>query len=186
MTRSMPCFALFPTRLGDCAIAWRDDIVVATRLPAASPAETRRQMLASAASAENAPPPKIQRVIAAMSALLDGERRDLGFVACDFSGVDPLARDVYAATRAIPAGETRTYGDIAAQLGNRQLAQYVGRALGRNPFPIIVPCHRVVGADGRLVGFSADGGVRTKQRMLVIEGAWRDETPDLFGDQPNP
>ncbi|MGL6290888.1 MAG: methylated-DNA--[protein]-cysteine S-methyltransferase [Silanimonas sp.] len=177
----MTSFALFPTPLGDCAIAWRDDTVVATRLPGASAVETRRQVVAVTAGTESAPPPPIQRVIDAMTALLAGERPDLSFVACDFSGIDPLAREVYAATRAIPAGETRTYGDIATQLGNRQLAQYVGRTLGRNPYPIIVPCHRVVGANGRLVGFSADGGVRTQQRMLVIEGAWREETPALFG-----
>ena len=84
----------------------------------------------------------------AITALLEGERTDLTFIACDFSNVDPFAAEVYTITRAIPAGETRTYGAIALQIGDAQLARDVGQALGRNPFPIIVPCHRVIGANG--------------------------------------
>lgn len=182
MTRYM----LFRTALGDCAIAWRGERVVATRLPGASVAETARGIVALTGASEGAPPPAIQHAITAMTALLDGERVDLSTIDCDLDSIDALARDVYAAMRAIPIGQTRTYGDIAAQLGNPQLARHVGRTLGRNPLPIIVPCHRVVGANGRLVGFSADGGIRTKQRMLVIEGAWREGTPDLFGDLLEP
>ena len=87
---------------------------------------------------------------------------------------------MYAVTRAIPAGKTLTYGDIASQLGNKQFAQNVGRAMGRNPIPIIVPCHRGVGANGKLTGFSAYGGVDTKLKMLAIEGARFNEAPDLF------
>ena len=129
-------------------------------------------------------PPAIRSAIASITALLEGERTDLGFIACDFSGMDPFAAKVYAATRAIPAGRTLTYGDIALQIGDKQLAQAVGKALGRNPFPIVVPCHRVIGADGRLIGFSAPGGVETKLRMLAIEGARIGEAPGLFGDLP--
>ncbi|NNL84351.1 MAG: MGMT family protein, partial [Myxococcales bacterium] len=120
------------------------------------------------------------RAIASMTALLEGAKADLTDIACDFSSADPFAARVYAATRAIPAGETRTYGAIALQLGDKQLSQQVGRALGRNPFPIIVPCHRVVGASGKLTGFSAYGGVETKRRMLTIEGAQIVETQGLL------
>ena len=119
-----------------------------------------------------------------MTALLEGEGTDLTTIACDFGGIDPFAAQVYGATRVIPAGETSTYGVIASQLGDKQLAQKVGQALGRNPLPIIVPCHRVIGANGSLVGFSADGGVEMKLRMLAIEGAQLGDPPTLFDDLP--
>jgi methylated-DNA-[protein]-cysteine S-methyltransferase len=164
-------FALFPTPLGDCGIAWRDEMVVATRLPEESSADTGGRLAARTGATKGEPPRAIRRAIASMAALLEGERTDLTFIVCDFSRIDPFATKVYAATRAIPAGETLTYGAIALQIGDKQLAQKVGQALGRNPFPIIVPCHRVIGANGRLTGFSANGGVKTKLRMLEIEGA---------------
>ena len=179
-------FSLFPTPLGDCGMAWRGDTVVATRLPGAHSADTGNRLAARTGATKGEPPPAIRHAIAAITALLEGERTDLTFIACDFSNVDPFAAEVYTITRAIPAGETRTYGAIALQIGDAQLARDVGQALGRNPFPIIVPCHRVIGANGRLVGFSADGGVDTKLRMLAIEGARIDDAPSLFDDLPLP
>jgi methylated-DNA-[protein]-cysteine S-methyltransferase len=180
----MALYSLFPTALGDCGIAWRGDAVVATRLPGRSPAETARGLAARTGGTQGAPPPAIQRAIVAITALLDGGKTDLTFIDCDLSGIEPFERQVYAATRAIPAGETRTYGAIAAQIGAPQSARRVGQALGRNPFPIIVPCHRVMGANAKLTGFSAPGGVETKLKMLAIEGARIGQTPDLFGDLP--
>jgi methylated-DNA-[protein]-cysteine S-methyltransferase len=180
----MALFSLFPTAIGACGIAWSGDTVIAANLPEASEARTAARLAGRTAATEGAPPPVIRRAIAAMTALLDGEGTDLGFIACDLSGVDAFARQVYVATRAIPPGETRTYGAIATQLGDRLLARKVGQALGRNPFPIIVPCHRVMGADGRLTGFSATGGVETKLRMLAIERARVGAAPGLFGDLP--
>lgn len=177
-------FFLFPTPLGDCGIAWRGDAVAATRLSDKSPVDTAARLAARTGAAEGDPPPAIRRAIDAITALLEGERTDLAFIACDFSGIEPFAAKVYAAARKIPAGETRTYGGIAAELCDKQLAQQVGQALGRNPFPIIVPCHRVLGANRRLTGFSANGGVETKLRMLAIEGARIGEAPGLFGDLP--
>lgn len=177
-------FALFPTPLGACAIAWRGDLVVATHLPGRNAAETRERIAVRAGATQGAPPPAIARAIAAIVELLEGGRTDLGFVACDFGGVETFEAKVYAAARAIPAGQTATYGAIATQLGDKSLAQSVGRALGRNPFPIVVPCHRVLGANGKLVGFSANGGVATKLKMLAIEGAQLGEAPSLFGDLP--
>jgi len=181
----MAHFSLFDTALGACGMAWRGETVVATHLPEANDAATAARLAARTSGvAETNPPPAIRRAMSAIAALLDGERTDLAFIACDFSRVDPFAARVYAATRAIPPGETLTYGAIAVQLGDRLLAQKVGQALGRNPFPIIVPCHRVMGANGRLTGFSANGGVETKLKMLAIEGARIGEAPGLFDDLP--
>ncbi len=177
-------FALFPTAIGGCGIAWCGELVVATFLPEKTSEETAARLTSRAGSIKGAPPPFIQGAVEAITVLLEGDRTDLSFIACDFTDVDPFAARVYAATRAIPAGETRTYGDIASQLGNKQFAQKVGQALGRNPFPIIVPCHRVVGADGRLTGFSAPGGTDTKLRLLQIEGASIGEASGLFGHLP--
>jgi methylated-DNA-[protein]-cysteine S-methyltransferase len=181
---SVSHFSLFPTSLGDCAIAWCGDAVVATSLPRKNGAETSDRLAARTGATPGAPPPAISRAIAAITALLAGEKTDLAFIECDFGGIDPFAARVYAVTRAIPAGETLTYGAIAVRLGDKRLAQNVGQALGRNPFPIVVPCHRVIGANDKLTGFSADGGVATKLRMLAIEGARIGEAPGLFGDLP--
>jgi methylated-DNA-[protein]-cysteine S-methyltransferase len=178
-------FSLFPTALGACGIAWFGDTVLATHLPERSEAATAARFTARMRSAvEDKPPPPIQRVITSIAALLDGEQIDLSFVACEFGRVDAFAAKVYEITRTIPPGETRTYGEIALLLGDKLLAQNVGRALGRNHLPIIVPCHRVIGANGRLTGFSAAGGVETKLRMLAIEGARVGTSPGLFGDLP--
>jgi methylated-DNA-[protein]-cysteine S-methyltransferase len=177
-------FSLFPTPLGDCGIAWCGETVIATRLPDRSPAATAARLTRRTGALEGAPPPAIQIAIASITALLEGARTDLNFISCDFGGVDAFSAGVYAATRSIPAGETRTYGAIAAALGDSRLARDVGRALGRNPFPIIVPCHRVMGANDKLTGFSAPGGITTKLRMLAIEGAQIGAAPGLFGDLP--
>jgi methylated-DNA-[protein]-cysteine S-methyltransferase len=177
-------FALFPTPLGACGIGWSGDVVAATHLPERSDAATATRLAARTGAVEATPPAAIQAAISAMTRLLEGEKTDMGFIVCDLRRIDVFARRVYGATRAIPPGRTLTYGAIALQLGDRLLAQRVGQALGRNPFPIIVPCHRVMGANGRLTGFSANGGVETKLRMLAIEGAPIGEGPGLFGDLP--
>ncbi len=180
--KPMVHFSLFSTPLGNCGIAWCGDVVVATHLPEKTSAATAARLAARAGASEGKPPPGIQRAIESIIALLEGARTDLGYIVCDFSRIEAFAARVYTATRAIPAGETLTYGAIALQLGDKQLAQNVGRALGRNPLPIIVPCHRVIGANGKLTGFSAYGGVETKLRILTIEGARIGETPGLFDD----
>jgi methylated-DNA-[protein]-cysteine S-methyltransferase len=176
---------LFATAIGHCGVAWRGKVVSATHLPEASDTETIRRLAARAGDPpQTDPPDAIRRAISAMASLLSGERTDLSFIACDFNAVEQLAARIYDVARTIPPGETLTYGAIAERLGDRLLAQAVGRALGRNPFPIIVPCHRVMGAAGKLTGFSAKGGVATKLRMLAIEGATIGEAPGLFGDLP--
>ncbi|HYD73122.1 MAG TPA: MGMT family protein, partial [Candidatus Binatia bacterium] len=112
-------------------------------------------------------------------ALLAGEKKSLRAIQLDMSRVPAFNARVYETARAIPPGKTRTYGEIARALGDASAARAVGQALGRNPFAIVVPCHRVVGANDKLVGFSANGGIATKLRMLQIEG-WRAEEQSLF------
>jgi methylated-DNA-[protein]-cysteine S-methyltransferase len=116
-------------------------------------------------------PDSVDEAIAGIAALLGGERRDLRSVVLDERALDEFQRRVYAVTRRIGPGETTSYGEIARALGEPQEARAVGAALGRNPFPVLVPCHRVLSAGGALHGFSAPGGLRTKRRMLEIEGA---------------
>ena len=177
-------FSLFSTPLGECGIAWRGDAVVATHLPESTAAETAARLTARTNAIQGTPPPAVERAVRSITALLEGAKTDLTFITCDFLRTDSFALKVYDLTRTIPPGETLTYGAIAARLGGMQLARRVGQALGRNPIPIIVPCHRVVGAGGRLTGFSAPGGIETKLRMLAIEGASIGEPPTLFGDLP--
>jgi len=112
--------------------------------------------------------------------LLDGKPNDLRDVVLDLDGVPEFHRGVYDIARNIPPGKTMTYGDIAKRLGGVELSRDVGQALGRNPCPIVVPCHRVLAAGGKPGGFSANGGVVTKLKMLAIEGAYVNHTPSLF------
>lgn len=177
-------YSLFPTPLGYCGIAWSGDTVIATRLPAVRPARTAASLVARTGAARCESQSTVRRAIQGITALLCGEKVDLTFICCEFAEIDSFETKVYLAVRAIPAGETRTYGAVAAQLGDRRLARRVGTALGRNPLPIIVPCHRVVGANHKLTGFSADGRVETKLRMLAIEGAQIGAAPGLFGELP--
>jgi methylated-DNA-[protein]-cysteine S-methyltransferase len=124
-------------------------------------------------------PARVQTAIDGIAALLGGEARDLADVEIDMDGVPEFHQRVYEVARTIAPGKTSTYGEIAVRLGSPGAARAVGQALGRNPFAIIVPCHRVVGADNKLVGFSANGGIKTKLKMLKIEG-WRENEPSLF------
>ena len=180
----MKRYSLFSTPVGDCGIAWIGDLVVATHLPERTSSQTADRLAARTGATKGRPTTAIRRAVRSITSLLEGERTDLGFIACDFSAIDPFAAKVFAETRAIPAGETLNYGQIASRLGDRRLARRVGGALGRNPFPIIVPCHRVIGANGRLTGFSAHGGVATKLTLLSIEGAFSSEPQGLFGRLP--
>ena len=163
-------FTLFDTAIGRCGIAWSDRGLVGVQLPEGGDTETRERMLRRfPAAAETSPPPKVQRAIDGIIALLLGEPSDLSAIELDMEDVAPFHRRVYEVARAIPPGKTLAYGDVAARAGVPGAARAVGQALGRNPFPIIVPCHRVVAAGGKIGGFSAHGGTATKRRMLAIE-----------------
>ncbi|MES6438298.1 MGMT family protein, partial [Cutibacterium acnes] len=130
--------------------------------------------------AEAAPPAEVQHAIDGMIELLAGKPNDLADIVLDLDGVPEFNRGVYDIARRIPPGKTMTYGDIAKQLGGVELSRDVGQALGRNPCPIVVPCHRVLAAGNKPGGFSANGGVVTKLKMLQIEGAVVNHTPSLF------
>jgi methylated-DNA-[protein]-cysteine S-methyltransferase len=129
---------------------------------------------------EAAPTPQLEHVIERIRGLLSGGRDDLADIALDLTEIPPFHRRVYELARAIRPGSTRSYGEIATALGEPHAARAVGQALGANPFPIIVPCHRVLAAGAKAGGFSAPGGTRTKLRLLEIEGAPLGGTPGLF------
>ena len=174
-------YTLFETAIGPCGIAWGPRGITGVQLPGSSPETTRMRLLRRCPGAEEgAAPPEIQQVIGRITALLRGERIDLSDVPVDLGRVPEFERRVYAIARAIPPGSTMTYGEIARRLGDPLLARDVGQAMGHNPFPIIVPCHRVLAAGGKPGGFSAPGGVDTKLRMLQIEGAAPGGQPSLF------
>ena len=176
-------YALFDTSIGRCGIAWGGRGVVAVRLPEADDAGTRRRVLLRAPDAREAPPAAVWDAIDGIVALLRGEPSDLSAVPLDMTGVPPFHRRVYEVARTIRAGATLTYGDVAARLGAPGSARAVGQALGRNPFPIVVPCHRVLAAGGRVGGFSASGGAAVKLRLLLIEGT-AFAGPTLFDGDP--
>lgn len=155
----------FPTAIGRCGIAWSDAGVTRVALPG------MRALTGRPALGEPDAPEPVRDAIAAIVALLDGEPTDLRWVVLDESGIDPFRRGVYAATREIGPGSTASYGDIARAIGKPDAPRAVGHALGENPFPIVVPCHRVLSSAGALHGFSAPGGIVTKRRMLEIERA---------------
>jgi methylated-DNA-[protein]-cysteine S-methyltransferase len=165
-------FTLFDTPIGTCSLVWKGETVVGLRLPEASPAKIRARIERRWPGAEEqAPPPAIQQVIDRVLALLAGERVDLGDVPLDFGESPEFHQRAYAIARSIPPGQTMTYGEIAKRLGAPQESREVGQAMGKNPIAIIMPCHRVLGADGKMGGFSATGGVAIKRRILEIEGA---------------
>jgi O-6-methylguanine DNA methyltransferase len=174
-------FALFDTAIGKCGIAWNDRGVAGIQLPEAGEAETRARMLNRfPAAGEAEPPPAMRRALESIAALLQGEPSDLSSITLDMDGVPPFHRRVYEVARAIPPGKTLAYGDIAARLGTRGAARAVGQALGQNPFPVVVPCHRVLAAGGKVGGFSAHGGLSTKLHMLAIERVQLNGAPVPF------
>jgi methylated-DNA-[protein]-cysteine S-methyltransferase len=165
-------FALFETSIGSCGITWSERGIRGLQLPETDPLATRRTLTSRFPGAvEAVPPPNVQRGIDAIVLLMRGDRADLNFVQLDLDGVPAFHQRVYDVARTIPAGATLTYGDIAKRLGDAGSARAVGQALGRNPIPVIVPCHRVTAAGGRTGGFSAPGGAATKLKLLAIEGA---------------
>jgi methylated-DNA-[protein]-cysteine S-methyltransferase len=174
-------FALFETPIGLCGLAWGDQGLIGVQLPEAAPGAAWARLRRRYPDAvEGPPPPAVQRAIERINDLLAGGRDDLTDVILDLATVAPFNRRVYEVARAIPPGETSTYGQIAKAVGEPGAARAVGRAMGDNPWPIIVPCHRVLGADGKSGGFSAPGGVETKARMLTIERAKTNDVPTLF------
>jgi len=164
-------YTLFDTAIGRCGLVWGSRGVLCVQLPEASVRETRARITSRFANAaEEQPPRAIRRAIEGIVAVLRGDARRLEDVELDMQDVPAFYRRVYEETRKIPPGETLAYGQIAVRVGAPGAARAVGQALGKNPFAIVVPCHRVLAASGKLCGFSANGGVATKERLLRIEG----------------
>jgi methylated-DNA-[protein]-cysteine S-methyltransferase len=179
-------FFLFDTPLGRCALVWRGDAVAGAALPEADDSAMRRSLARRFPNAvETEPPPFVRALADRIGRHFSGERQDFSEFLLDLRASSAFERAVYEAALAIPCGETRTYGNLARTIGEPGAAQAVGLALGRNPVPILVPCHRVLAGGGGTGGFSAPGGVSTKFRILEAEGArLPGEEPGLFAALP--
>jgi methylated-DNA-[protein]-cysteine S-methyltransferase len=178
-------YALFDTAIGRCALVWRGGLVVGAALPEESDEAMRSRLdRRFPGTPEAEPPPVIAAAMGKVAASLGGGGTDLSDIELDLDGAPAFDRGVWDAARRIPRGEVRSYGDLAREIGAPGAAQAVGLALGRNPVPIIVPCHRILAAGGRSGGFSAPGGIATKFRILDIEGARRPGEPELFETLP--
>jgi methylated-DNA-[protein]-cysteine S-methyltransferase len=164
---------LFPTAFGPRGLAWNDTGLTRFQLPEATPELTERSLVGETGSTPAATPPAwAQDIIARVRQHFEGALQDFSDVAIDWSRVSEFQQDVYRAALAIKPGRTQSYGGISQLLGlGPEGARAVGVALATNPWPLIVPCHRIVSASGKMTGFSAPGGVRTKTRLLVLEGA---------------
>ena len=174
-------FTLFDTPIGVCGIEWGPRGINGLQLPMGSDEKTRARIRRRRSdTSEAAPTEEVRSAIDRIVKLLAGEPDDLRDIALDLEGVPEFNRGVYDIARSIPPGQTMTYGDIAKRLGGLELSRDVGQALGHNPCPIVVPCHRVLAAGQKPGGFSARGGVSTKLKMLAIEGAPVNHTPSLF------
>ncbi|MEZ5701692.1 MAG: methylated-DNA--[protein]-cysteine S-methyltransferase [Burkholderiaceae bacterium] len=164
-------------------VAWGPAGITAVQLPEPTPEGTRQRLLrhlpGALPSAE--PPPEVRSAMTELQAVLRGERpADLRHLPLDMSRLTPFLQRVYERARAIPPGEVLTYGELAAEMGDKHLARAIGQAMGANPFAPVVPCHRVLAAGGQAGGFSASGGAITKWRLLEIEGYRPGGEPSLF------
>ena len=172
MSQLQQQYRVFETAGGFCAIAWNGNGITRFQLPAHTAEATERSIRRRAPeAAPGTPPPHVARVIAAAQRYFAGEQVDFSDVALDLGGQDEFFQRIYAALRRVGWGQTTTYGTLAKELGaGPQGAQDVGYAMGQNPVPLIIPCHRVLAAGGKVGGFSAPGGSATKIRMRELEG----------------
>ncbi len=165
-------YTIFDTMIGRCGIAWGQGGIVGVQLPEAREIETRRRLYQFYPDSREARPPlNVEVAIEGIVALLRGQPGDLSDVTLDWTGIHAFNQRVYQLTQAIPRGETRTYGEIAAGLGVSGAVHSVAQALAKNPFVIIVPCHRVLEAGSYADRMSPHGGSISKRRLLSIEGA---------------
>lgn len=181
--------ALFSTAFGECGLAWTSRGLVLVQLPEQTPAATLARMLQgiarrsfavgetatspprAAMADEGAPPDWARDAMSRLERHLAGEDEDLSVIPLDMARVPPFFRRVYEEARAVPRGLVRSYAEIAAAAGSPAATRAVGQAMAKNPWPVVVPCHRVVGSAGKPGGFSAPGGLDTKARLLALEGA---------------
>ncbi len=172
MEQTAQHYAIFEVAGGFCGIAWNDAGVTRMRLPAQSAAETERSLRRRLPNAEpRTPTPEVAEAIAAVKRYFAGEKMDFSDIRLDLEEQDEYFKQIYAATRRVGWGQTTTYGTLAKELGaGPKAARDVGQAMANNPIPLIIPCHRVLAAGGKVGGFSAPGGSATKVRMLELEG----------------
>lgn len=177
-------YVIFDTALGFAGLAWNEAGVTRFQLPAASAETTTRNLLRRAPDAEAAmPPPAIAQTVDAAKRYFAGETIDFSDVTLDLEGQDDLFRAIYAAARRVRYGETTTYGGLAKAIGRTdwEAARDVGQAMAKNPVALIIPCHRVLAAGGKIGGFSAPGGAETKAKMLALEGVRREPKQRSLG-----
>jgi methylated-DNA-[protein]-cysteine S-methyltransferase len=179
-------YRMFDTPLGTVGVAWSDRGLTRLQLPDRERSTTERRLRGLSDGTEaGKPPAHIQRAIAAVEKYMDGRRVDFSELELDLAGVSDFHRAIYDAARRIGWGETATYGELAEQVGSPGAARAVGQAMGRNPIPVIIPCHRVLASGRKIGGFSAPGGAVTKTRLLALEGVHLDKgTPLLPGLLP--
>jgi methylated-DNA-[protein]-cysteine S-methyltransferase len=178
-------YTTFETKSGFVGLAWNQQGVSGLRLPARTEASAEAAILRRLPEARRAlPSPAVAQLISDIQGYFDGEKIDFSQVAVDLGAQDPFFSRVYAEVRKLGWGVTTTYGAVAKTLGAEpQAAREVGQAMASNPVPLIVPCHRVLAAGGKIGGFSAPGGSGSKARMLEIEGVGKSAASQPAGDQ---
>jgi len=172
MNQTPQQYFVFETAAGFCGIAWSDAGITRFMLPSSTAEATEHNLRRRVANAEpGSPPAHIVAAVNAAKRYFEGEQIDFSDLQLDLSGQDEFFNQIYAAARRVGWGNTTTYGTLAKQVGaGPEVARSVGQAMAKNPVPLIIPCHRVLAAGGKLGGFSAPGGSSTKQRMLELEG----------------
>jgi methylated-DNA-[protein]-cysteine S-methyltransferase len=166
----MTHYRVFDTAIGACGIAWSERGLTRLQLPEAHRGATEQRLRSKAARPSETAPAAIDQVITNIQFYMTGQSFDFASVAIDLTDVDPFEQKVYEAARCVPWGHTVSYGELARQTGSPGAARAVGQALSRNPVPVIIPCHRILAKGHRIGGFSAPGGILTKERLLALEG----------------
>lgn len=163
-------YHLFETAIGRCGIMWSDRGICHIQLPERNDNATRDRLLSFRWAEESTPPPHVRSVMEALRSHLAGCPQSFDSVAIDLAAVPEFHRKVYDQLRKLPPGVTVSYGELAEMAGSTNAARAVGRAMAKNPLPIIVPCHRVLASKGKIGGFSAYGGEKIKIELLKIDG----------------
>jgi methylated-DNA-[protein]-cysteine S-methyltransferase len=165
-------YLVFETASGFCGIAWNSVGITCLRLPTKTAEAAERALRRRAPGAEpGAPTPAVAEAVAAVKRYFEGEQTDFSGIELDLGDQEAFFEQVYAAARRVGWGHTTTYGALTKEVGaGPEAARDVGQAMARNPVPLIIPCHRVLAAGGKVGGFSAPGGSATKLRMLELEG----------------
>jgi methylated-DNA-[protein]-cysteine S-methyltransferase len=183
ISNGMNRYSIFETAAGFCGIAWNDAGITRFQLPTRTAEATGRLLRRRLPSAEpGEPPPMVREAITAATRYFAGEETDFSRFTLDLDDQSPFFRQIYAAARRVGWGRTTTYGTLAKELGaGPEAARDVGQAMAQNPVALIIPCHRVLAAGGKVGGFSAPGGAATKRRMLKLEGNDVEPAPPAQG-----